>query len=744
MGRMRRRDFLRALSAVAGMAAHERTRALLISDRDRPESACFAASPAAGRVTASGAVVNLVTAENSTGCVTARVRWAENETALPQSPHVSEERMVAGPLQALELPLSGLAPSSEYWYGVEYESGAEPGIWRSLPAGRLRTQKPPGEAFDLCIMADTHWADLFFDFDLRTVWGYNALACIAQVLSEDRSDFCIDLGDCVHPNSVCSELDALRHYVSYRRVMASLFARAPVYFACGNHEMEAGFFQHGDDGMHSFSPFGNHLTPYQYAQKWSTHARLTLIPNPRGDTYPEGGEGGVDTDSSKDWGAGEDPWNDGERAHLQNFYAWSWGDALFVVLDPFRYTLPGAFVRPTRPSQWSLGETQRVWLTRTLSESTARWKFVIAHHLVGGGLIGTAGETIVSGQGLAYGRGCAIDAIRPGTEQAWIHSIMRAHGAQFFLYGHDHCFAHSEADGVHYLACGRPTHIERWFSRSGMQHSYGDVLRQGTDRPWMRQLLTVLGYTRLRIRPESVEIDWIRTGYSFYPNVIPCFTLDYPRRDWRESWCGRAYPVGGDEVEVESVPNDVDGVRTLDGAQLNQMYTEPAGEDYYLQPIPTRPESYAEARIPLSGYPAGEHPVAVVDVVPECVYSQAWSDPAGVEETAEAARGQRRGAVDEFPPAGALRNVRLEANPGRRGAVVTFHASQRLTGVRLVVLDNEGRTIDCVPLAPIECGPGKARWNGAPGGRAVGSGVYFLKIGYDGGETRACKQVILH
>ena len=125
------------------------------------------------------------------------------------------------------------------------------------------------------------------------------------------------------------------------------------------------------------------------------------LPNPRGDTYPEGGEGAPGLDTAAEWGAGADPWNDGSRSHLQNFYAWTWGDALFVVLDPFRYTLVGAGVRPTSPSQWTLGPAQKRWLETVLANSGARWKFVIAHHLIGG---------LVAPDGEAYARGGAAAA----------------------------------------------------------------------------------------------------------------------------------------------------------------------------------------------------------------------------------------------------------------------------------------------------------------------------------------------
>ena len=101
-------------------------------------------------------------------------------------------------------------------------------------------------------------------------------------------------------------------------------------------------------------------------------------------------------------------------------------------------------------------------LEDTLAASKARWKFVIAHHQFGGGLIDIGGGSMVSGRGIAYGRGSANEALRQGTDQAVVHELMRRHGAQFFVYGHDHAFCHSVQGPVDYLLCGRPTCESVW------------------------------------------------------------------------------------------------------------------------------------------------------------------------------------------------------------------------------------------------------------------------------------------
>ena len=64
------------------------------------------------------------------------------------------------------------------------------------------------------------------------------------------------------------------------------------------------------------------------------------------------------------------------------YYAWTWGDALFVVLDPWWYSTR----QHDGMDNWdsTLGSAQYQWLKRTLAKSDKRWKFVFAHDLVGG------------------------------------------------------------------------------------------------------------------------------------------------------------------------------------------------------------------------------------------------------------------------------------------------------------------------------------------------------------------------
>lgn len=613
-----RRDFLKWAAAGASAIVTPHLSAGVLGTAPEFEQ-FFHPSQWLGRVTGSGATLSLITARALKGGVRARVRWAESAAALASTNSISKVVEAQGAQQRIELPLTDLRPASEYLYRVEFAAAEAPEVWTPAPLpGRLMTQRPAGEAFRFAVVADGHWTQGRITRGGPRWW--TGMQCLKQVVADGPFDFCVDIGDSPFPTKMSEPQDGVDSYLKYRLLMADLTRLCGHYLVLGNHEQEAGFFQHGgggdvDDGVNT------KLAPDEYHQRWATEARLLTIPNPDRDTYPEGAEGAAGANSEADWVGAEGPWCAGPRENLQNFYAYTWGDALFVVIDPFRCTAVGATRMPSVPEQWTLGVTQLAWLERTLRSSTARWKFVFSHHLVGGGAISGDGYAVEhDGTKRAYGRGCAGDATRAGTEQARIHEWMVTHGAQFFVYGHDHCFCHSVQDSVNYLCCGRPTFLNDWIDKDGMRASYGDVESQGRNKPWVRALYNALGYTRFSVTPDQVTVEWVRTGFSFVDEEVK---LDGARRDWQEGWFGREFPIESPElVRVQLLPTDVDNVRTRAGVRYEGYGVPPSGMGFYLQPYPQRPEKFSKPEIPLRGFPED---IAVVDAVPDVIYRHVWT-----------------------------------------------------------------------------------------------------------------------
>lgn len=396
-----------------------------------------------------------------------------------------------GPAEAL---LTGFAADTDVYYRCRFRRVPdEP--WVERPLQRFHTARPAGSSFRVALIADTHgWLA-----GQMPAMVPNINKVIATAVAE-KPDFVIFLGDEAGIRAgqrvsgvpgALSQARAAGLWGIWRRLYAPLLAAVPSYMVLGNHEGEGGFQQE------QATDFGT-----CYYQRWGTIARKQYCLNPLPDTYPEGGEneGWVGASASPATGGADE----GNRSPLQNYYAWTWGDALFVVLDVCRYTRIGA-PPPTRPEQWTLGPAQLAWLERTLAQSKARWKLVVAHHLVGGWARDNMGRPL-SADGYAYGRGGARYA-RVG-EQARITDLMRTHGARLFLYGHDHTFVHQQAEGLHFVCCGRSSLLDPgWFRTSGWQEAYGDYRARAPQ-----DFHAALGFTRLAVEPDGIRVAYVRTG----------------------------------------------------------------------------------------------------------------------------------------------------------------------------------------------------------------------------------------
>ena len=199
-----------------------------------------------------------------------------------------------------------------------------------------------------------------------------------------------------------------------------------------------------------------------------TNAQKKYFPNPVPDAFYTGN---TDTYS----------YLDGDHLR-EDYYAWTWGDALFVVIDPYWYTMTKPFAGNTGGGEpeagdgdrwhWTLGLQQFNWLKTTLENSTAKYKFIFAHHMVGGSddyVRGGANPAHLvewggyNEAGTTYGWA----AKRPGWGSEPIHQILVDNHVSAFFHGHDHQYAYEKRDGVVYqsLPCGR-------FFRKWIRHLY--------------------------------------------------------------------------------------------------------------------------------------------------------------------------------------------------------------------------------------------------------------------------------
>ncbi|RMF70772.1 MAG: hypothetical protein D6744_18930 [Planctomycetota bacterium] len=389
--------------------------------------------------------------------------------------------------------IDGFEPGESYFVQTSYRD-ARTRHWTDSRIHQVRTAPPPGTPFQVALLADSHFERVRrFHQDVVNFRATRTAAIRSLV------DFAIFLGDEALVHYIDDDAAAMTPHMArvrwrdWRRTCVDLLESTPSFMVLGNHEGEAGYYRdfRGDDNDRDAVPL----------LRWGTAARKQYFLNPNHETYPEGGEnaGWVDAGPRSD----REEIMRANSSPLENYYAWTWGDALFVVLDVNRYTRLGQST-PTDVNQWTLGSDQLRWFERTLAGSSAKWKIVIAHHVLGGYKYDLQGYDY--DLSYVYGRGGARYAYVG--EQAEVTRLMKKYGAQFFLYGHDHVFAHQQTEGIHYICCGRTTFIQdEWWRTPGWIEAYGSAAARHPN-----DFYGALGYVRLTVSPASVRVEYLRTA----------------------------------------------------------------------------------------------------------------------------------------------------------------------------------------------------------------------------------------
>ena len=364
--------------------------------------------------------------------------------------------------------ITGLSPGRRYAYEICIAAGASGRIACAPPlySGSAATAPAPGAAFTFGVLADSHIEPRPTLPPGSTVIddGYGFMESTLRAVSADIAasdpDFVLDLGDLLDyhlfgfnappPDPAWARLA----YLNFRRMVGDTLGRAAHFGVIGNWD--------GESGCNTGSEIDRSLSQ-----------RLLYLPGPTATTYAQGGSAN------------------------QDYYAFTWGDALFVALNVMTYT-PSCHLLdydPGLPDDWTLGATQLAWLEQTLSHATSKWRFLFIHHTVGG----NAGNDIDS----AYGRGGGR-AARVG-EQAMVHDLMMRYGVQVFFYAHDHVFTDMVVDGIHYTLPGS----------AGAPWKF-DASETGYTTYWPDS-----GYARVAVSAASVKVDFVSMG----GNVLTSYTL---------------------------------------------------------------------------------------------------------------------------------------------------------------------------------------------------------------------------
>jgi hypothetical protein len=376
------------------------------------------------------------------------------------------------------MSIASLQTDTRYYYRVRYRAiGGQ--TFAARAEHSFHTARPRGQAFRFAIEADPHM-DEATSGDLFTLTLGNILA--------GGSDFLIDLGDTFMSDKlpVKDSTSILARHLLLRTYYDVVCHSVPLYLVLGNHEGENGWYLNGTPGS-----LGN----------TAAGIRIAYYPNPRPGGFYSG-----DTTS---------PAFVGPRG---NAYAWEWGNALFVVLDPYWYTAlkPGT---STDNWGWTLGRAQYDWFDRVLGASTAPFKFVFAHQVVGGldpeGRGGIEAVPFYEMGGSNADGSPGFASHRPGWPMP-IHDLMKKNHVTAFFHGHDHVFVQQELDGITYQELPQPAYYnvtspDKSYSNSGIAAKYGYT--HGT-------VLSSSGYLRVTVEDSTARVEYVRSYLPQHENAM--------------------------------------------------------------------------------------------------------------------------------------------------------------------------------------------------------------------------------
>jgi hypothetical protein len=430
--------------------------------------------------------------------------------------------------EPIEFVIDGLPANSEVFYRIVYrqEGTTE---WNQGAEHSFRTQRAPGSTFTFTIISDSH---------LGQYGGQTAdeLALYERTLlnvDADNPDFHIDLGDtfAMDPSPLgtgMTEAEAEAAYLVERPYMGMIGDSVPIYLAIGNHENEEGW--NFDD---TFTP------PDQSLAIVGLKYRKLYYPNPIPDDFYSG-----NTDSLPAEFVAAYPVPPEDDYH-EDYFAWEWGDALFVVLDPFHYSMTwpdddGAGYGGEGQDgevggdrwDWSLGIEQYLWLKDTLESSDATYKFVLSHHVTGGstpyGRGGIEAAPYFEWGGQNADGTWGFDTERPAFE-GWdvpVQQLMVDNGVDIFFHGHDHIYAYEELDGIVYLECPKPDDAGYAWEPYGYGYTEG-LYPNGL-------LIPNSGHIRVTVSQTEVTVAYVRSylpGDGTNGQIAHTFTIQAPETD---------------------------------------------------------------------------------------------------------------------------------------------------------------------------------------------------------------------
>jgi hypothetical protein len=372
--------------------------------------------------------------------------------------------------EPIEIVLSNLSPNTRYYYRTNFKLLADSNFRIGIEHSFV-TQKPNGSTFIFDLQADPHMD------------GHSDSSTYIKTLqteANDKPDFIVDLGDTFMTEKFAStEEQVLRRYIETRAFFDIPGGSSPLFLVNGNHDGEFGWL---------FSSCNQNNSAY-----WAINARKLYYPNP----YSDGFYLGSST-------------HDSIVGLHENYYSWTWGNALFVVLDPYTYS--SDFKKTGNMWDSTIGNEQYLWFKQTLESSNATYKFVFEHHMLAEYRGMTTWADKYEWGGYNNKGVWDFNQSRPNWDLP-IHQLMVKNNVTIFFQGHDHLFCKEEKDGVIYQEVPQPS-----------------VLRDNGDAnitsQYVGQVIPSSGYLRIQVSPQNVSVEYVKTsppesaGIAFSYNVL--------------------------------------------------------------------------------------------------------------------------------------------------------------------------------------------------------------------------------
>jgi Calcineurin-like phosphoesterase/Secretion system C-terminal sorting domain len=354
---------------------------------------------------------------------------------------------------------SNLLANTKYYYRSRYRINGSTGSYASGTEHFFHTQRPRGTSFSFAVEADPH---------LDTNCNPASYTLTLQNMLVKQPDFLIDLGDIFMSEKLdtINQANITKRTTMFRPYFKQVCHSVPLYLTIGNHEGELGWLNNNTDTC----------LPVRAA-----NTRKKYYNNPYPNSFYTG-----NTIAEPYVGLRE------------NYYAWEWGNALFVVIDPYWYTK----VTNKAGWGWTLGSAQYNWFKSTIVNSTAKFKFVFCHQLVGGngndGRGGTEWVDFYEMGGKNTDSTYGFNTYRPGWGDP-IHGILKNNNGSIYFHGHDHFYGKQDKDCIVYQEVPQPSAKNIKNNLAAQWGYYTGVFFPSR------------GYLLVTVDNDSAKVDYIKT-----------------------------------------------------------------------------------------------------------------------------------------------------------------------------------------------------------------------------------------